>query len=414
MNTNADLLKILSGSAATMKFVQGQVITTEGDAGDAMYLLLAGKAGAYKNYDSPGRVLVAELGPGEFFGEISMFMNKPRSTSVVAHTETVIAMAIKNAEVTHFLETQPQVTMSLIQSLCRRLDDANRRMSGAPAKPVAAVRPAAPAAAKPAAAPTAAPAAAPAPAASGGAVNTSSDLFPQGHQSYSLSIADSPPELAYDKKYECPLCAQEFKAYCARDTKLKVLTRDKDFRVKHQDIDTTHYEMVTCPHCYYSNFDPGFKATIPSRYYPNTAKITAYKKDLNLTFGQSRKINEIFAGYYLALKGAELFHTNTELMEAKIWLRLMWLYQDCDDKDMEAFATAKAHKAYITAFENTDLSPAAAQQVAIIIGELSLRVDDLTSAKTYFTKARMHREGGQVMITMAEDGIEEIRKREGA
>jgi hypothetical protein len=111
----------------------------------------------------------------------------------------------------------------------------------------------------------------------------------------------------------------------------------------------------------------------------------------------------------LALKCAELFFSNAHLMVAKSWLRLSWLYRDCSDMEMTDFANGKAQTAYVSVFENTEVSPDAAQQICIILGALGLRTGDIGSAKTYYTKARMHRSGGAVMIKMAEDGIEEIR-----
>ncbi|MCL2189415.1 MAG: DUF2225 domain-containing protein [Defluviitaleaceae bacterium] len=407
MAANVDLMKILSTNAATFRFSAGQVIVNEGDRGDEMFLVLSGKVGAYKNYHAANRVTVAELGPGEFFGEISMFMNKLRSTTVVAQ-DNVIIMSVNRGDVMTFLETQPQVALSLIQSLCRRLDAANSRGTGAPAPALAG---AAPAAAKPTA--PAAPAAKPAPAAPSSApLASTTGLFPEGHKSYTLDIPAAPDDLVYEKKYECPLCTENFKAMTARETKLKVLSSGKDFRKTYEGIDMTHYEIITCPKCLFSTFDASMKGAIASRFYSNQSKITAFKPDAKFTFAKERNINEIFAGYYMALKCSPLCYANNHLNDAKSWLRLRWMYQDVKDTEMEAMATQKAFDAYNAVFENVDLPPSAAQQICIIVGELSLRIGDIASAKTFYTKARMHREGGAVMLKMAEDGIEEIKKVE--
>ncbi|MCL2204371.1 MAG: DUF2225 domain-containing protein [Defluviitaleaceae bacterium] len=420
MNANVDLMKVLSDSATTMRFAQGNAITTEGDGmGDEMFFLLSGKVGVYRNYKKANEVKIAELNPGDFFGEMTLFLNRPRTSTTVAETEPVIVLAVNRSNAYEFLQHQPQVTFAMLKALCERLEKitdlkVSTFTAGKPAA-VAAAPVAAPASAAPVSATPAQPAAAPkkeAAPVTATALDTNTDLFPQGHKKYSLQIPATSDEMIYEKKFECPLCAKNFTTYGARDTRLKVIEREKDFRTRHEGIDITHYELVTCTHCYFSNFDTSMKTAIASRFYPNTSKITAYGKGLGLTFAKERNINEIFAGYYLALKGADLFYTHSHLLVAKAWLRLMWLYKDCEDTQMEDYALERAHKAYISVFENTEVNPNAAQQISIIVGELSLRVNDLSSAKTYFTKARMHRSGGQVMIKMAEDGIDEIRRRE--
>ena len=444
MNANVDLMKILSGNATTARYSQGNVIIKDGEAGDEMYFILTGSVHVYKDYQQPNELRFAELGEGQFFGEMAMFLNRPHHCTVVAASEPVVVVVLNRVNAFQFLEKQSQVAYSIIHALCQRVEDANNfniatalkvrssqrvpvsgeATSAAPAT-ASAAKPTAGTAAAPAAkpiagastAPTAKPAAPVAPqmkvTAPPQALNNNTDLFPAGHKKYSLEIPATPDDMIYEKKFECPLCAKDFTAYGARETKLKIVERGKDFRAIYENIDITHYELVTCTHCGFSNFDTAMKTAIASRFYNNMGQITAYKEKCALTFSKERKINDIFAGYYLALKGASLFFANAHLLEAKIWLRLMWLYQDCGDAEMEAFALEKAHKAYISVFENTEVNPGAAQQICIIIGELSLRVNDLASAKTYYTKARMHRQGGQVMIKMAEDGIDEIRRREG-
>jgi len=410
---NVDLMKLLSSNATMAKHSTGQVILKEGDLGSDMYFILQGSVEIYRHYGKPEQLKMGTLTAGDFFGEATMFLNRPRKSTIVAATDPLVVAAVNSNSAFLFLESQPQVTYMMLKTLCQRLEEANdqkaeRLMAAAGIAPRPAAAPAA--AAPTAAAKPAAPTAAAAPAAA--QVGASEGLFPEGHKQYTLAIPTSPDDMIYEKKFECPLCNKPFTTMGARETKLKVLSRGNDFRNDHENIDMIHYEMVTCPHCYFSNFDTGFKTAIASRYYNNMNKISEYKNQLKLPFSKERQINEVFAGYYLALKGAELFFANPHLLVAKAWLRLSWLYNDCGDNEMLAYANEKAHKAYIAVFENTEVSPDAAQQICLIIGALSLRIDDIATAKTYYTKARMHRSGGSVLLKMAEDGIEEIRARE--
>jgi uncharacterized protein (DUF2225 family) len=407
---NTDLLRVLSGSANAKRYYKDHVVIEDGEKiADEMFIILAGKVGVYKNYRQPGEVKLTELGPGAFFGEMSLFLHKERTATVVCQTDLVILMVINRVNAYDVFEKQPELVYNIIKTLCERLLEANKYRSGSSAPaPVAAPSPGV---ASPGGSPTAA-SAPPKAAAPARPVSAAPGFFPEGHKGYSIEIPNAPMDLLYERKFECPLCTHPFTTFSARETKLKVVERGKDFRVTHQGIDLVHYELVTCPSCYFSTFDANYKEPIASRFYANTNNIKAFKTTLNLPFGKERRINDIFAGYYLAMKGTEWFYAKSEALTAKLWLRLMWLYQDCDDAEMEAYTLKQAHAAYITMFENTEISANAAQQLCVLIGELSLRVDDIPSAKTYFTKARMHRSGSQALLTMAEDGIEELRKRE--
>ncbi|MCL2217126.1 MAG: DUF2225 domain-containing protein [Defluviitaleaceae bacterium] len=227
-------------------------------------------------------------------------------------------------------------------------------------------------------------------------------LLPEGHKKYDLQIPVPNEGLLYERKITCPLCGVVFMGNAVRSTKLKLIQREKDFRNRHDGIDTVYYEINTCPSCCYSNFDTSFKDVVLPRFEKNKAEISPY-------IGQ---INGVFEKYYMALKCQALFFAHSEVNTAKLWTRLMWLYQDCPDEEMELFAAKNAQTSYLDAFVKTELSAEAIQQICVIVGELSLRLNDIPTAKTYFTQARSHRSGSRALISQAEDGIETIRKME--
>ncbi|MCL1843889.1 MAG: DUF2225 domain-containing protein [Defluviitaleaceae bacterium] len=450
-------IELLKGNAHSKKFPAGQIIIGEGDdMGNEMYVILEGQVAVFKNFKMPGETRLADLGPGNFLGEMGLFLNKKRTATVIAKVD-VVALAIGRDAAFNFFETQPQLTYSVIKTLCQRLDNANKSLSrgdvpsglaeGTPSEllfeppaPVAKATPPAPVAK----ATPPAPAASTAPAASAAAPMMFSDnptpeqmaaymeaqsgataapaapsslpggIFPEGHKIYDLPINPAPSELVYKKTFKCPICEKSFPSYSVRNTRLKLIERKRDFRSIYQDIDTTHYEIITCPECYFSNFDSAYAQPVISRFKENIPQITAFKNQLKVNLDETREINAVFAGYYLALKGAPLFYKSYEMFAAKIWLRLMWLYHDVGDEAMEEMTCKEAHSAYLAAFEKTDASPEAIQQLCVLMGELSILVNDLPSAKLFFVKARTNRNGSKVLLTQAEDGIERIRKIEAS
>ncbi|KIX00892.1 uncharacterized protein Z518_09957 [Rhinocladiella mackenziei CBS 650.93] len=78
----------IADALETVKFEAGDNIITEGEPGDAFYLLEAGEASAYKHgIEKP----VKEYARGDFFGELALLDDKPRAASVVAKSSVKVA-----------------------------------------------------------------------------------------------------------------------------------------------------------------------------------------------------------------------------------------------------------------------------------------------------------------------------------
>jgi hypothetical protein len=73
----------------TERFPQWSVVVRQGDPGDTMYFILEGELRV--RIDLAGKeTILATLGPGEFFGDISLFDHGPRSADVVANSDSVV------------------------------------------------------------------------------------------------------------------------------------------------------------------------------------------------------------------------------------------------------------------------------------------------------------------------------------
>ena len=116
---------LMNGEARTEKFEKGNIIFRDGEPSDnKMYILIEGAAGVYKNYNMPGEICVATLAKGDFFGEMSLFLNKERTATIVAKDDMVL-FVIDSTDVFEFLKTQQDIVFSLLQTLCLRLDSTN-------------------------------------------------------------------------------------------------------------------------------------------------------------------------------------------------------------------------------------------------------------------------------------------------
>jgi len=107
-------------TAATVRaFPKHAVIVTESDATDTIYVMLAGRARVYVSDEKGREVVLNQLGPGEYFGEITMD-GGPRSASVMAIEECRCAL-IRRAELTAIIERNPDFALHVVRKLAHRV-----------------------------------------------------------------------------------------------------------------------------------------------------------------------------------------------------------------------------------------------------------------------------------------------------
>jgi CRP-like cAMP-binding protein len=108
----------------------GESIVTEGTLGDAVYLLLSGRA-AVTRKDAGDRKL-AELETGEFFGEMSLVEAAARSATVVALEECRV-FRLPNQELHRLAEEDPQsmnrMLVVIVRTLSGRLREMNKTLA---------------------------------------------------------------------------------------------------------------------------------------------------------------------------------------------------------------------------------------------------------------------------------------------
>lgn len=108
-----------------MKFKAGQVIIREGDTGELFYVVTEGLAQILIQDAGGHEVVLYEVGPGGFFGELSMLTQEPRSARVKA-LENVTALALERAEFFNFLHKRPSAAIDVLIELGGRLHENDR------------------------------------------------------------------------------------------------------------------------------------------------------------------------------------------------------------------------------------------------------------------------------------------------
>jgi CRP/FNR family transcriptional regulator, cyclic AMP receptor protein len=88
----SDQLKKIAGIATHQDLAAGEVVFREGDPGDAMYVVVAGKVRISKMVQGVGEEALSILGPGAYFGEMAVVDDAPRSADAIAHTTCALAV----------------------------------------------------------------------------------------------------------------------------------------------------------------------------------------------------------------------------------------------------------------------------------------------------------------------------------
>jgi CRP/FNR family cyclic AMP-dependent transcriptional regulator len=111
-------IKRLVEAGKEVRSGSGKAIATEGLGALAFHVILEGTAEVTRAGHS-----LRELGPGDYFGEISMIDGKPRSATVSATSE-LTTFVIPHAEFAELVRREPELASALLVSLCGRLREA--------------------------------------------------------------------------------------------------------------------------------------------------------------------------------------------------------------------------------------------------------------------------------------------------
>lgn len=96
-------------------FGDGETIFEEGEIGDALFLIIEGRAEVHR-----GTKKIAELGERECFGEMAILDGAPRSAAVTAETE-LVCLKIEREDFYDILGEKPEIAQRIIKVLSGRL-----------------------------------------------------------------------------------------------------------------------------------------------------------------------------------------------------------------------------------------------------------------------------------------------------
>jgi CRP/FNR family cyclic AMP-dependent transcriptional regulator len=112
-------LREISKHATQRRYAARTLIVQEGDRPESLYIILEGRVKAYVSDSSGREVLLSTMGPGEFFGEVSLDEG-PRSASVMS-LEPCVLSVVPLADLDRFIRENPPFASHFIKHLIGRI-----------------------------------------------------------------------------------------------------------------------------------------------------------------------------------------------------------------------------------------------------------------------------------------------------
>ena len=119
---------LINDLAIEKQVPKSTIVLTEGAVGDSLFAIVHGRVKVFIGDQEGREVILKILGPGDFFGEMSMIDSEPRSASV-STLDACTFKVLSHHAFEQCLLRAPRIATLVMQSLAKRLRDADRKIS---------------------------------------------------------------------------------------------------------------------------------------------------------------------------------------------------------------------------------------------------------------------------------------------
>lgn len=385
----------LAKAGVLRKYDTDEIIFHQGDPGHEMYILLKGRVRLLVASIDGTDIPVMDLNAGDFFGEMSLLENSPRSGTTQV-LEECLAIVINENNFESIVAEQPALAFRIMKGMSRRIRQANEELAqlkqtevDAEAESQQADSVDEPIISSP--------------------IKNIAELVPEGHHHYPDIAPASDANFIFEKEIDCPVCGQKFTTTMVRSSKMKLKNVESDLRQIFEGFNPLWYMVWVCPHCYYANLNFEFKQADP-----NTRKwVTTQTERMRATgfkYSNPRRLDEVFMAFYLTLNCLHNGKADAARV-AKVWLRLSWLYSDANDPEMYKYASQQALEYFSETYYNArrDSSVEQDQRLTLLLAELNLRTEHREEALKHYRNSIVRKGGSAVLNRQAEDKIQELK-----
>ncbi|MCX7142726.1 MAG: cyclic nucleotide-binding domain-containing protein [Proteobacteria bacterium] len=120
-------LGVLAHMILRNRFARGQTIISAGDTTDSLYIVISGRLKVLMRDEQGREVILAILGSGEFFGEMGLLDDSPRSASVLT-LEPCELLSISKVDFKRCLAENSDLSLTVMRGLVKRLREADQKI----------------------------------------------------------------------------------------------------------------------------------------------------------------------------------------------------------------------------------------------------------------------------------------------
>ena len=319
----AETILQLKKISTPKQFAAKDYVCSEGQPGSEMYIILKGSVGIFITGVIGTLTQVATIKEGDFFGEMAIFDNLPRSASCIALEDT-IAIAVTQDNLQGFLEACPEIAKQMLENMSGRIRKLNAELY-------------------------------------------QNNRFVKNRHvpkfeipvDYTMGhVIKAPyqdPQLVNEYKQKCPICG---KVVTVKDLKRNVLEEksfEVDCRMIYLNCDPLWTEVISCPHCYYTNHYLKF-FSINNFEFEVVEKVlfTEHKPIVESRLDKRGDFDIMVIKYLQAININEHINPGANALIGSLWRNLYWLAKDASDKEFSIYCAKKAAEKYKVAVDENE------------------------------------------------------------
>lgn len=302
------------------QFHNEDYICNEGQPGNEMYIILKGSVGVFVTSTIGTLSHVATIGVGDFFGEMAIFDNLPRSASCIALEDTV-AVAINKENLPQFLATCPEIAGQMLEKMSGRI----RKLDAELYQNNRFVR------------------------------NRHVPKFEipyQHHEGQKMKKPFQDEELLIHYKQACPICGKAVSVTDVKRNRLEERSFDIDCRMTYMKCNPLWYEVIACENCHYTNHYLRFFGI--NNFEFELVKQVLEKEHRPIVESRIAKRNaydELVMRYLQAIHINEYINAGGDVLIGGLWRNLYWLAKEAGEVEFALICAKKTIEKYKKALE---------------------------------------------------------------
>ena len=124
-----DQLDTISRTGSTRRYPRGHLVVQQGSPGDTFYVVVSGCVKVTLLSKDGKEIILSVLKSSDFFGELSLMDNEPRSANVIVAEDSTLFL-LTQKQFHHLITTYPDILKKVMKELCTRLRHADEKIGG--------------------------------------------------------------------------------------------------------------------------------------------------------------------------------------------------------------------------------------------------------------------------------------------